>query len=357
MDRELDREIKNLSRRIRKNDELRKQCRISANSIDIDDDITSSSMRASELRGTAQALAEENEMLSYKLKLRSRLRERVRFMRQAADATWRACGGRGKTRELALALAKVTALQEECAELQNSHLEALQEGMRSQVSTSELAQELATTKALLEKQRQDCYAKDEEIRKLRAENASCLARIATLEDTAVKRAREVSNLKDSARKSRASEEVLRQSVNEHQVKTARLQQSLATAKIEAENSRERETRLRAHVAATSPRSYIDPTLLAQSLYGPVGSNIDTLYGNPYLSETAKRLAFDSAATLRDYQIRHLAATSKLKEIDEEMEVASAVERDVDAIRRARDRQNLALLRAEADLGILSSNEL
>ena len=53
-------------------------------------------------------------------------------------------------------------------------------------------------------------------------------------------------------------------------------------------------------------------------------------------------------------MRHLAETARLKKLDAELEVASAVERDVDSIRRARDRQNLALLRAEADLGITDS---
>ena len=97
MDRELDREIKRLTRKIKKNDDLRKQCRDSASMLEVDHGSLpeSSTLRAAELRGTAAALESENDVLSYKLKLRSRLRERVRFMRQAADATWRACGGRG----------------------------------------------------------------------------------------------------------------------------------------------------------------------------------------------------------------------------------------------------------------------
>ena len=60
--------------------------------------------------------------------------------------------------------------------------------------------------------------------------------------------------------------------------------------------------------------------------------------------------FDRRAMPQD-ALRHLAETARLKKLDAELEVASAVERDVDSIRRARDRQNLALLRAEADLGI------
>ena len=55
-----------------------------------------------------------------------------------------------------------------------------------------------------------------------------------------------------------------------------------------------------------------------------------------------------------FEMRQLAETARLKKLDAELEVARAAERDVDAIRRARDRQNLALLRAEADLGISDS---
>ena len=285
-------------------------------------------------------------------------------MRQAADATWRACGGRGKTRELALALAKVTALQEECAELQNSHLEALQQGMRTQASSSEISQELARVQAALERERRDRIMKDEEIGRLRGENLELKGRISSLEDSTTRGKQEIAVLRQTARKSRASESVLRQSVSEQQIKTAKLEQSLATARVEADQSRSREARLRVHVAATSPRAYLHPGILAGSLYGGVGSNIDTLYGpsnidgiyaNPYLSDTARQLAFDSAGILREsFEMRQLAETARLKKLDAELEVARAAERDVDAIRRARDRQNLALLRAEADLGISDS---
>ena len=299
MDRELDREIKRLTRRIKKNNNLRKQCRSSAEMIEIEGDgLGSSATRAAELRGTAAALGEENDVLAYKLKLRSRLRDRVNFMKKAADATWRACGGRGRTRELALALAKITALQEECAELQNGHLEALQEGMRSKVSTTEIAQELSTTKAILERERLQMIAKDEEIGRLQDENAKLEAHINAMEKNMARSSNEIAALRDEARKSRASEIVLRQSVSEQKIKTAKLEQSLASAKIEAEHSRDREARLRVHVAATSPRTYAYPPavgLLAGSLYGDVNSNIDALYGNPYLSDTAKKLAFDSVA--------------------------------------------------------------
>jgi hypothetical protein len=361
MDKELDREIKRLTRRIKKNDDLRKQCRTSASMLDIDTGhLESSTLRAAELRGTAAALESENDVLAYKLKLRSRLRERVRFMRQAADATWRACGGRGKTRELALALAKVTALQEECAELQNSHMEAITEGMRSQASTSELAQELANTQAILTRERRHRISKDEEIGRLRGENLELKGRVAALEDNTARGKQEIAALREN-------ESVLRQSVSQQQVKTVKLEKSLATARVEADQSRNREARLRVHVATTSPRAFVHPGMLAGSLYGGGlgGSNIDALYGgmrsnidgiyaNPYLTDTARQLAFDSAGVLRDYEVRHLAETARLKKLDAELEVASAVERDVDSIRRARDRQNLALLRAEADLGITDS---
>ena len=60
------------------------------------------------------------------------------------------------------------------------------------------------------------------------------------------------------------------------------------------------------------------------------SNIDALYGNPYLSDTAKKLAFDSASVLRDYEVRQLAETARLKKLDNDLEISRVVEKDIDA---------------------------
>ena len=49
-----------------------------------------------------------------------------------------------------------------------------------------------------------------------------------------------------------------------------------------------------------------------------------------------------------------AAAAVARQIDRDLETATAVDRDVDAMRRARDRERLAILRSEADLGLSSS---
>ena len=47
-------------------------------------------------------LEEANALLSYRKSLRERLRSRITTMKQAADVTWKAYKGRGKSRDLAL---------------------------------------------------------------------------------------------------------------------------------------------------------------------------------------------------------------------------------------------------------------
>ena len=44
-------------------------------------------------------------------------------------------------------------------------------------------------------------------------------------------------------------------------------------------------------------------------------------------------------------------SEKIRQIDDDLAMASAIDRDVDEVRRQRDRQRLALLRTEKNLGL------
>ena len=71
-------------------------------------------------------LEEANALLSYRKSLRERLRSRITTMKQAADVTWKAYKGRGKSRDLALALAKIAALEREVDDLHDVELTMMQ---------------------------------------------------------------------------------------------------------------------------------------------------------------------------------------------------------------------------------------
>jgi hypothetical protein len=71
-------------------------------------------------------LEEANALLAYRKALRERLRTRITTMKQAADVTWKAYKGRGKSRDLALALAKIAALEREVDDLHDVELTMMQ---------------------------------------------------------------------------------------------------------------------------------------------------------------------------------------------------------------------------------------
>ena len=91
---------------------------------------------------TEAELEEANGLLAYRKSLRERLRTRVQTMEHAASATWRAYKGRGHSRDLALALAKVVALEREIDDLHDVELSTMQ---REQARVKRDAKIKATT--------------------------------------------------------------------------------------------------------------------------------------------------------------------------------------------------------------------
>ena len=356
---ELDAEIQNLNRLITKNENLREQIRMRSELLeDGDHTLTSPTRRESELRTTSQALREENEMLEYKMKLRKRLRKRTHVMRSAADATWRAYGGRGKTRDLALSHAKVSALKQEVEVLQSTHLEALRQGMDSRLSTQEANArlELAVERAGGERDRRiiqekQCTEKCEENQRLKKAVIDLRARVSTLTSQL-----DEANVKEARLKS--NEHMLKRSVGEEQTRSEHLKHRLAAAKIDADSSAHRERKLRVHIAAataavaatTDPYTILatDPYALGRLGGSPSYSHVSTSYN---LSPNARRYYLENIMQKDHLDAQLVYETEKIRQIDDDLAMASAIDRDVDEVRRQRDRQRLALLRAENNLGL------
>ena len=95
-----------------------------------------------DMLNTEAELEEANGLLAYRKSLRERLRTRVQTMEHAASATWRAYKGRGHSRDLALALAKVAALEREIDDLHDVELSTMQ---REQARVKRDAKIKATT--------------------------------------------------------------------------------------------------------------------------------------------------------------------------------------------------------------------
>ncbi len=368
---DIDREIRKLTAKINKNDRLRQKVRLRA--LDLEESAgagaagaalaTATADKVAELRGTAAALADEQDTIAYKIQLKKRLRGKVRSMRSAAEATWRAYGGRGHTRDLALALAKISALEEEVEELQGTHLSALQEGLAARAMSAEAAEQLATADERLKRERAQRIAAEAESTRLREENVRLSGLVSELRAGLTKTSHELRTSKVVEAKARSNETLLRQTVDAEHQHAARLQQRLATVAVEADEARVREAELRAHVASTSPRTYLSRALSGTALTNPASIygtlypyTSPALYAGPLSSPTASlaRSRLESDLVIRDIELQRLAETARLREIDQEMLTAAAVDRDVESIRKARERQRLALLTAEAELGLLTS---
>ena len=95
-----------------------------------------------DMLNTEAELEEANGLLAYRKSLRERLRTRVQTMEHAASATWRAYKGRWHSRDLALALAKVVALEREIDDLHDVELSTMQ---REQARVKRDAKIKATT--------------------------------------------------------------------------------------------------------------------------------------------------------------------------------------------------------------------
>jgi len=95
-----------------------------------------------DMLNTEAELEEANGLLAYRKSVRERLRTRVQTMEHAASVTWRAYKGRGHSRDLALALAKVAALEREIDDLHDVELSTMQ---REQARVKRDAKIKATT--------------------------------------------------------------------------------------------------------------------------------------------------------------------------------------------------------------------
>jgi len=384
---DLDAQIKSLNRLIRKNTNLRDQIHLRASLLEQEPDIIRSpTRRAQELRSTALALRDENEMLTYKLSLRKRLRERMRSMRSAADSTWRAYGGRGKTRDLALAHAKISALQEEVEELHGTHLDALREGLTSRLSTNEAVQQLDIATESLNNERERRALAVAQTTELELENSTLRASVKDLRTQLLS----VNSCLESSRvqeiRLKTSEQILRKSVDDEHQKTQQLKRAVGELRVVADQSQARERTLRVHVAAaTAVAASSDPYMTALGGLGGLSglnglSGLDRLGGlnglnsltDQYLgsalsgyssgvytpmyqlSPTARRYYMENVAKSEALEASAVYESQKIRQIDLDLELATAVDKDVEAIRRARDRQRLAILRSEADLGLSSS---
>lgn len=354
----LDAEIKKLDRLIRKNDNMREQILERASDLEEERSILSSpTRRVQELRSTCLALQDENEMLKYKRKLRKRLRGRVRDARSASLASWKANGGRGKTRDLTLAHAKILALQSECEELQSTHLDALRDGLNASISTSEaiMTLKLMTDKAEMEKETR--LIVETQCQKLRKANVDLQAQVKALhvQVSAMENRAEHARVQEVQLKT--SEQLLRKSAQVEHSAATHLKRRLLQAQTDAEESQSRERKLRIHIAGIAASG----AGLDVSAYGPY---LDP-YTNAYnLSPTARRYYLDNIAATNGFYptspgasspaVKMVAAAAVARQIDRDLETATALDRDVDAMRRARDRERLAILRSEADLGLSSS---
>ena len=363
---------------IRKNDNMRSQ--ILERAADLEDEreiLSSPTRRARELRSTSLALHDENEMLKYKLKLRTRLRNRVRTMRAASITTWKAYGGRGKTRDLALSHAKISALELECEELQSTHLDALREGLNASISTNEAIQKLGIMTDHFDTERQRRTMAEAHVHELRKENQEKTLQLEELHLKVASMEAKAEEFRIQEIQLKTSEQMLRKSAHDEHTAATHLKRRLVQARSDQEESQTRERKLRIHIAGIAAAGVgvggIAGLRLGNSVVG--GTYLDqSLYTSAYnLSPTARRYYLDNvfnteaaaaaaatsaAATSALYQSSSspaAAAAAIAHQIDRDLELATAVDRDVDAVRRARDRQRLAILRSEADLGLLSSS--
>jgi hypothetical protein len=357
----LDQEIKKINRLIRKNDNMRGQLMERAADLDEERIIMSSpTRRVRELRATSLQLRDENEMLKHKLKLTKRLRERVQTMRQASIATWKAYGGRGKTRDLTLAHAKILALETECEELQSTQLDALRDGLNANISTNEVLQKLRLMTTQMEEEKERKLAEQ-------AKNNELTAEIKLLKESMDNMRLQLIAMEKYAEKNRVeeirlktSEQMLRKSAKDEQTASAHLKRRLVQARSDAEESQARERKLRLHIAGIAATGagarylgdplvgggygpYLDPVLYTSSAYN--------------LSPSARRYYLDNIAANNAYLSTTAAQNAVSRQIDQELEFAAAVDRDVDSMKRSRDYERLALLRTEADLGLSSSSDI
>ena len=364
----LDAEIKKLDRLIRKNNNMREQIMERASDLEEERSILSSpTRRVQELRSTCLALQDENEMLKYKRTLRKRLRSRVRDARSASLASWKANGGRGKTRDLTLAHAKILALQSECEELQSTHLDALRDGLNASISTSEaiMTLKLMTDKAEMEKEKR--LSVETQCQRLRSANVDLQARVEALHVQVSAMENRAEHARVQEVKLKTSEQLLRKSAQVEHSAATHLKQRLLQAQSDAEESQSRERKLRIHIAGIAA-SGVGVDI---SAYGPYLDPYTNAYNfsptvNAYnLSPTARRYYLDNIAATNGFYptspgatspaVKMAAAAAVARQIDRDLEMATAVDRDVDTMRRARDRERLAILRSEADLGLSSSS--
>ena len=113
---------------------------------------------------TEAELEEANGLLAYRKSLRERLRTRVQTMEHAASATWRAYKGRGHSRDLALALAKVAALEREIDDLHDVELSTMQREQARVKRDAKIKTSLNTITKQLEVEREKTAALEQQVK-------------------------------------------------------------------------------------------------------------------------------------------------------------------------------------------------
>jgi hypothetical protein len=249
-------------------------------------------------------------------------------------------------------------------ELQATQLDAVRQGVRARMSTSEAIQQLDITREALSSERDKNLLAKKQTEEYVAANTSLQEKLNQLRSQLLETSNQLEQSRVREANLQTKKQLQRKEMDFEAQKNQRLNTAvttlkhrLANATVVAEQSQAQTRKLRVHVAAASrtvQSSYLNLDPYCFSANHAVDPYLgQSLYTNAYasLSPVAQKYYLDNLAT---NELLHSASSveqEKIRQINLDLELASVVDRDVESIRRARDRQRLAILRSEAELGL------